>query len=561
MKGRYKTMAYRRDNERPNTRKDSRDGQNNRGKGKPKSKKPYEKKSAAETVETSAIGGNDPDWYIPDPKVMEMATGISFDDFVGVAVDFDPLDSLALNKSVLNPGALMQVFINPSPGYTGLSKPKLAAINQQGFRTYARLSSINAKNTNYLPNDVTTLILAMGELISMVAVAQRAYGLLWTYNIRNRTLPSLLVDCSGIKASVLRKTAAPYLTRLNTLLVEANKIPFPSNIDYFKRCQEVFSTVYRDSDSDMSEIYVPIPFSTWNLEEDQIIEGTCLRTKVLYQTGNNFSPEDPTTFLDMIEEKINVLMTSATYNYVYSDIINLATKDPSVQLLHFAPVETSYTVMPVLDTEWLLKINNATILGEPIDTDEMHLAEEHTPINDVLPDVNSLSLTYAPQFYSFEPSLGLEKLINFTHDNPDMKERLMSTRYYNSAPLVRMGETPVGDETPWGYYTTDKGVAMADHYIVGINVFTDTTETADLILSTSGLIDAASPKRISILTRFSFHPYIYEFEMETPSMQQSLEGMLGDLDFFTNMEFATINKVNHLAMFALFDVKDATKGH
>lgn len=99
---------------------------------------------------TSAEGANNPSWYIPDPVVMDQASRFSFSNFTGVAVDFNPTTPIAgLTGATLNPGAIMQIAMNPSPGYTGLTNANVAAVNQQAFRTYARLSSINAKNTNY----------------------------------------------------------------------------------------------------------------------------------------------------------------------------------------------------------------------------------------------------------------------------------------------------------------------------------------------------------------------------------------------------------------------------
>lgn len=534
------------------------DRRNSKGKSKGK---PKESKT---NVEPSAEGNNDPNWYIPDPIVMEQATRISFDDFIGVPIEMDSAGQIGLSKSTLKPGAIMQVFMNPCPGWTGRDNPKVAAINQQGFRTYARLSSINAKNTNYLPNDVTTMILAMGELISLISVAQRAYGLLWSYNIRNRTQPSLLVEAAGLLAPELRSAAAPYLIRLNTLLVEANKIPFPSNIDYFKRCNEIYSSVYRDSNSDMSETYVPIPASTWDLAEDELIEGTYLKTHLLYNTGSSYHPMIPDQLLDIIEDKINAMLTSATYNYVYSDIINLSTKDPSVKLLQFVPVDFNYAVMPIVDPEWLLKINNATLMGKPLDEEAWYPADatDFTPNNDVLPDPDSLCLIYAPQFEYNQPSLAMDKLINFYTDQPTMQERLIATRYHSAGPLQRLGEVdPLSELVAYGYYTgIDNGVALSDHYVVGLNIYTDDIEEPELTLYGSGVIDTVDEtNKVSILTRFSQHPYIYEFNQESPSMMQSLEGMVGDLEFFTNMDFQTLSKINKLALFAMFDVKDVTK--
>lgn len=519
--------------------------------------------------ETSAEGDNNPKWYIPDEKVMETATRFSFSNFVGDAINFDPLATVAgLSDASVKPGAVMQILMNPCPGYTGISKANLAAVNQQAFRTYARLSSINAKNTNYSPNDVSTMILAMGELITLFAVAQRAYGLLWTYNVRNRTMPKMLLDKSGVDSAALSKMGADYLIRLNTIIVEANRIPFPSNIDYFNKCAEMYSSVYSDSESDMSELYVPLPYSIWELDETGSTEGTVLRTRKLWSSSfGAFTPLDPNDLLDLLEEQVENMLTSGTFNYIYSDILNLAAKDNNIKLLYFTPVELGYSVMPVYDKEFLLRINNSTILGEPLGTKtEMYLPDEHTISNDVYPDIDTMCLHYAPQFCNMSPVMGLQNIINFYDDNPSLEERIEATRYMNNASVVRYGllkskDAEVGSAIT-GYYYTDKVVALGDHYIVYVNVFTEGLE-ADMALDSSGFITNGGgyEGRISVLTRFGQFPYIYELTrtgtVETGTWD--VVGLLGDIDFFTTVPADTLDNINKLALYGLYDVKDVTK--
>jgi len=510
-----------------------------------------------EEPETSAIGDNNPSWYIPDPMVMDQATRVSFSNFMGVDIELDPTGMAHLHDSKLKPGAAMQVFMNPSPGFTTYANPKAAAVNQQAFRTYARLSSINAKNTNYTPNDVATIILAVGELIKMFVWAQRAYGLMWTYNVRNRLMPANLVNLSGIDVELLSASAADFLTEFNTLIVQANRIPIPSNIEYFKHCAEQFSGVYEDSEGSMAELYIPLPFSTWDLEEDLVLEGTVLKTHDFWPSVDEFVPLDPYDVLDIIRNKIDVLLTSNTYNLVYSDIINLATKDPSVAILKFEPVSPTYSVTPQYDKEWLLKINNATIVGQPLLTEDQ-LGTEHTPANDIQPFKDILSMVYAPQWTRVIPDLGLQKLINFYNDGPSLEERVIATRLMFGSELI---QAPMkGDKAPIAthWYTNDT-VGMGDHYIVGLNVWTEYKKSElpnyTAIESCTDITTADTP---SILTRFSLHPYIYEFTHDLVD-GYSLAGLVGDLDFFTTLDFDTLARINKLALFALFDIKDVNK--
>lgn len=524
---------------------------------------------------TSAEGANNPSWYIPDPVVMDQASRFSFSNFTGVAVDFNPTTPIAgLTGATLNPGAIMQIAMNPSPGYTGLTNANVAAVNQQAFRTYARLSSINAKNTNYTPNDVSTMILAMGELISMLAVAQRAYGLLWTYNVRNRSMPKMLVDLAGVDSTLLSSEAAEYLVRLNTLIVEANKIPFPSNIDYFSKCAEMYSSVYKDDESDMAGLYVPIPYTTWSMVEDVSVEGTVLRTTQLWDSVSGvFTPMTPSAMLDLVETMINNMLTSATYNYVYSDILNLATKDSSVNMLQFTPLTTDYTVMPIYEKEFLLRINNATIMGEPLQTKaEMYLPDLHTISNDVFPDIDTMCLNYAPQFMDITPVMGIQNIINFYTDEPTLEERIEATRYMNNAVVVRYGLLKSNESKDsgsvkaaiTGNYYTDSVIAMGDHYVVEVNVYTTLASGADMSFMSSAHVTNGGgyTGQPSVLTRFSLHPYIYELTHTGETQETwewSISGLIGDLDFYTTVGADTLNRINKLALYALYDVRDITK--
>lgn len=535
-----------------------------RGKGKGNSKS-YDKQLKPAEATASLTGDNDPDWYIPDPETMELATRMSFSNFVGVKVELDPTRSIpSLDGATLKPGAAMQVFMNPSPGFTTIDDAKNAAINQQAFRLYARLSSINAKNTLYTPNDVTTIILAMGELIKMFALAQRAYGLLWTYNVRNRLMPGDLVSLSGVNVELLADSAADYLTTLNTLIVEANRIPFPSNIDYFRHCAEMYDSVYMDSESSMSELYIPIPYSTWDLEEDLILEGTVLKTHELWTSVEEFQPLDPTDLLNLIRDMIKKLLSSNSYNLVYSDIMNLAMKEGNVSILRFMPVSVEYSVAPKFDQEWLLKLNNSTIVGVPLSSDAQSLPLEHTPDNDVLPDKDILSLVYAPQWTRVDmPDLALQKIINFNFDAPDLKQRIIATRLMFGSGMyqaVMKSEPKEGEkDAVVGNWYTNQTVALCDHYIVGINVYTIYEKDKPPQYSTTqSSTDITTNDTPSILTRFSSHPYIYEYSMDLLE-KPTLEGLVGDLDFFTTMDFDVLARINRLGLFALFDVRDVSR--
>lgn len=158
----------------------------NYSKGKGKAKTEYHE----DKVVGSDSYDNNPDWYIIDQTTADQASGFSFANFIGEPINIgtNGKSDIKNSENSVNVGAIMRIGLMPSLGSVGMDlSAKTAAINQQGFKMYSRLSSVNSKNTQYLPNDITTLILAVGELIKMVNWGQRAFGLAWVYNLRNRT--------------------------------------------------------------------------------------------------------------------------------------------------------------------------------------------------------------------------------------------------------------------------------------------------------------------------------------------------------------------------------------
>lgn len=482
---------------------------------------------------------NDPNWYIADLKTMEQAMGFSFDNFIGrdntLEIHNTVLDTGKTASAVDAVGSIAVIKMMPSPGYIGKgSQAKLSAINQQGFKLYARLSSVNSKNTQYAPQDVTTLILAMGEVVSMISEIQRAFGLLWTYNIRNRQMPSNLIHATGIDADDFYANIAQYRIRFNTTLVQANKIPFPSNIDYFTKCAQLYSDVYKDSEDDMSQMFVFRPVSTWVIDETGSSEGTVLRTTAV--------PTNMGKLLDLLDTMLNTLLTSATYNYIYSDIINYLNRPGnSATLLNYATIPDNYVVIPVYNYAMLGQITNITTMDEPMGTST---SIGHTVNNDVIPDMTNLCLNYAPLFVNYLPAAAMDRYLNFGEQDPDVYTRIENTRYMSMA----IGSN--WDSTKSGFLTTE--AVLGDHFCTQIEMITSGKGGSNF------RTDYERSNAISLATRavdFDWAPLLYTWNVDA-NKNYSLLGVVGDMKYFTTINPSTMKLINELALYGLYEPKD-----
>lgn len=529
---------------------------------------------------------NNPDWYIIDQTTADQASGFSFANFIGEPVNIQGCkDSLITSTyNTVDIGSIMQIGLNPSLGTVGMdSDAKVSAINQQGFKMYSRLSSVNSKNTQYLPNDITTLILAVGELIKMISWGQRAFGLSWVYNLRNRNMPKVLINKAGFDPDDFYGNLAQYRIKFNTLMVQANKIPFPSNINYFNKCAQVYSSIYKDDVTDMSQMYVFIPASTWIIDETGE-NGTILKTTYLPDLPSNgmvFSE-----YLALLESMINTLLTSATYNYVYADIVNFAAKNSgkvSMSMLNFGTIPEDYVVLPEYNEPILSQIHNMTILGTPIidksSTNNMYIAtyddsktETFTQSNDVIPDVSTLSMFYKPAFGN-DHDAGTDgfaayvrtsdKILDFHTSSPDTGMRLEATRLTSGCNKVNHGK--IGDQTTW----IASDLVSADNYVVFVrvtsreNVSGYTLYNSGIAVNDSGLMESFSVYCLGYLTQFKERPMWYIGDTTGASIaatKAEIKSVYADLDFFTTVEMSTLKRINDLSLYGLFEPKDFEYG-
>lgn len=570
-------MAYdKRKNEHTEKYDDSKDKRktngSRKGKNRGKSKSNAKRRSFDNESDSrdSAFGGsdsylNDPSWYVADVTTADQAMRFSFDNFTGMPFTLDigtrtmasPTD-FKLVEFAQGTATNCTLFLNPSPGSIGKGNDaRLAAINQQGFKLYSRLSSVNSKNTQYAPQDVTTLILAMGEIISTVAWVQRTFGLSWIYNLRNRTMPNDLIKASGFDSVDFFEKLAQYRIEFNTILVQANKIPFPSNFDYFRKCAMLYSEVYKDSDTDMSQNYVFVPASTWDLDESSSSSGTILRTHN-WEIGN--STNKMSAVLEHLKTMINGMLTSATFNYIYSDILNFADKNKGVTLLQYVTVPEDYVVYPVYNVNMLGQINNMNPIGLPFSWDTGNAATvadmanvfpNVTNSNDVIPNMETLCLEYNPTFKEKYPTLTLAKYVNFHVADPDLNARIENTRYISGAISEDYHiQTSGTTQLKTGWYSTSN--VLSDHYLVQLHTRTAGDEVSDDFIE-SGCLITDIP---SYYPQYDWAPMLQIWKHNVQQGTYYPTGIFGDVDYFTTVSTRVVDRMNDIALYGLFEPKD-----
>lgn len=534
---------------------------NNRRKGK----RPYNNKDKSDdnirieednsdVLKNRSRFGN-PNWYFTDKALAEQTAQFSFQDFIG--------SGTLVDNGVTLP-SIMTISLNPSAdnslaGYAGISTATLMA-----RKLYNSLANTSGRTQQYAPQDVFTLLLALGEIISYVSYLKRALGVAFTYNVRNRDFPSKIIYCMGINAADLYANLNKYRVELNTILTQINKVPFPANIAWFDKCNALYEGIFQDNMSPMSQIYMMIPATTWILDESSYEQGTVLRTLPVTVSSvdsygsvvRNFS-----THLNNLRDMVQALLTSTTLNYIYGDILNYSTKF-GAKLLYMNIIDDSYSVVPQYDQEVLLHIHNMILLGSTnVDISGTRIPAKpiyatYTPYNDVFPDVENNSIIYNPVFgvagtaqQLTDMKVGMMNIVDFPFGAPDLVNKIESTRFQirNDVGLSQ-GDKSLAFINEGGDIAGLVATVLPDHYPVRITAYAP--DNTNVVITSSFVNGGLGTNGTHFLTKFDNAPLIYVTSTETGP-----NAVIGDVNYYTNLPSDILSRMCNLVYQSLFELR------
>lgn len=526
-----------------NTKEDvKQNGKNAKGRGKTKYTRRSSKRNNSNTNSDSANldvnnRDNDPNWYYLNAEIANQASSFSFDQFLGVNTPLNALTKAGVPSSHQVPlPSIMTIELNPCPGNT-LSIQ--TGINMAALKMYTVLSSNNAKTTNYAPQDLTMLMLSLGEIISVMEHIRRTFGVAFTYNQRNRSMPKLLIQSMGFSPDDFLGNMAQHRLQYNSWVTAINKIPFLSNIAYFYKCADLYQKVYTDSESAMAQLYVFKPYSTWSLNETYDDNGSGLETKLLPTKGTW------NAWASIVETMIDALFESSTFNYIYADVLNYAGKTGAKTMFLDYLVE-GYQVIPEYNRNALLQIHNVHLAGRP---NPLSASAAYTKNNDVASLANKNMVKYAPTFTSSAQHY-TSLIVDMDTPNPTLEDRIEATRFQSV-----QGKVVTISGTNYAVFT-----ALPDHYAVQLNVYIadDSVETfGSSSITTTTATGENDLELFTDITKFDWAPLFYLSDMlpDSDLDNDCVTYIQGDLNYYTTLGEDWYNKVNDLTFMALFELR------
>nr|AIY31273.1 capsid protein [Dromedary picobirnavirus] len=521
-------------------------------KGRRNTSKVDKRTSYSKCDEKRSTDINDASYYFTSDEVMKQLTDVSFNQFVGMPFEMPNPIFINQTENSISVPSLMRVYLNPSAGSVDTESMNNVnnGVNLAARQLFLRLSAGNMKSTEYGPEDVGLAMLGIGQLLAFMSYIRRFFGLVYLTSNRNRIVPNGLINMLGINAEDFVAHISDYRARYNYLVDLASRIPFPANIKYFEKCNDIYAHIYADaSDSQMAQLIAFLPNSVWEFSDTYSDMGSGLHTVPVAAVSMSTNPTKTMgDLLDQMSTLINGLFNSTALLKVYSDILRLSEKG-EITLLTFPILQTDYTVIPEYNPEIVRMVHNCTIVGQPVydfntlPNDEIVWNEDYHPTkaNDVRGNAGSSTIDYYPAFqtdkrYSVTNS---ETIIDFDHQNPSVSEIVESTRLCS---VMTDWYHPEDGEATKAYTTY---VALPDHYVVGIDIVSKGVVHSNVTQSNLPTNSALLFELMTDMSKFSLSPLLYLFNAHAMDGEENqiITNLVGDLDWYTTIDYRYPNRI------------------
>lgn len=295
--------------------------------------------------------GNDVSWYSKNPELMRAASSLPFSYTTGQKLPFKGTTSV--------PG-ILRVTYTPNMGYSYIegSAPfepdafSNSAINLAAKSVYSYTVHANSRTQSYDATDEMLIILAGSQIFAMIAHAIRTYGVLKTYAQQNYYMPKAIIRALGFDYADLLKNMSRMWFDINQMIAQVSQIWIPNTFPITKRWFWMNSNIFTDAPGVKSQMYLFVPDRFYIYDETSDPNGGKL-------VMTNWNPDARYTwdeFTTIVNEAINALLNSQDRGIIMGDILKAYGAD---KIYTLTEIDSSYTLLPVYDTEVLTQIENS----------------------------------------------------------------------------------------------------------------------------------------------------------------------------------------------------------
>lgn len=532
---------------------------------------------------------NDPNWYFTNKDVAEQTAQLSFQNVLGFGdIDGYKIPSIVRYDLAMSPGCTYPVQ-NPtgikypitsgseqhSVTYVGQPGPAKSGINMMAAKLYTTMSSFTGRTASYAPQDVAMMILGISSIAETTEAVRRMFGLLFTYNFRNRSVPLGILRTMGIDVDDFMANSSIYRQRFNALIARINQIPLLENIAFVAKSRDIYQRVYQDDPTDMSQLFYYMPSTAYRINETLSSTGTVLEsvgfadTAYGYGYSSGLNQTVMSQLLDTIESQITAMLESSTLNFVYADILNMANK-VGVKTWQFDYLAENYVVIPEYNQNALLQMHNLTVMGAPINFGTDMEASTHygsnvyyTPGYSIFSDANTNNVVFNPLFADGYAA-GCHStiaVVDMPTDRPTIEDRIEALRFTSLSSGCVIDGSDFASGTAGDKYLAFS--ALPDHFVVNFTVFNNINYSAATLTGADAILTCLDSTWFQAIGA-PVDPYVAFQGLEhapliylqtTASGSQSLAHIMGGLQYYTTVDYRYVKRVLDMMYIGLFDFR------
>lgn len=491
---------------------------------------------------------NDVKWYANNPELLRSAASLPFSQTTGQLLPFMP-KSWATSV----PGVMGLYFVPQLGG------GELDAINTAKDELYSYVVHANSRNTSYNASDLMLTVVAGAQIFAALGSAIRAYGIMRTFDQRNKYLPKGLIAALGFDYEDLKSNLSHMWFDINELIARSSQIWIPNTMPILDRWFWLNSNVYMDSASVKGQYYVFVQDGFLGFNETTYDTGTALEwmksdgtlTSTPSQRYSNKSLANHTwaDFMKMINGMFSLLLDSEDRGIMMGDIMKAYGAE---RLYALSPITSDYRIVPVYDQEVLTQIENT------VPNALMYSDIQQTADGKIVKNANFTSINV--------PANVLPKLavLNFhTTEVPTPEMIMVATR------LMNLGI--IGYKSPITNTNVFRVAAIGSESVVEIHYISYDYSKNPALIDTQYRCRLTSTDATSADTvfrtcfaelAFDWSPWLYLVDNSTlPSAivdgqdySNNIEAAVGDYDNYTVIDSDSLIKMHNTAMYSLFGV-------
>lgn len=384
--------------------------------------------------------------------------------------------------------ALMTLHYTPTFGYSDVSTDAVTdAIN----KLYQRVKAANSNSVDYDPTDIGLYIFAVDQIYSFLEHVKRGLAFSKFSDPLNEMAPRQITEALGFDFDDIIRNQSRWIERVNSTYDSIRTLQVPKAATFAQRHFYLNSRIFRDDNSNVSQLYAFVPrtffyltetpdpqtptIKTWALKEITAFRETDVPNSRELYGSNSIRPGLVSAILELVDDQnppgdhnvglptiVVPKMTLAKFEAVIDQMVKPLKYNPDIQDMS-SDIRKAYGLEDVVITSglrvesgqlaelakveysenMLMQIENATLIGL-LDTDSTTLTENTT--GQIL-----LTCPRLKEYWDLEGRNGYserntfregDRLISMHHDKPKSVDVVLATMFTNTVMNTRSALFP-----------------------------------------------------------------------------------------------------------------------